>query len=91
MQRGAGERETRAYRITVRNTKPEPIDLTVDDQVPISRTNQITVEDVSAPGAERDEATGRLRWQFTLKPGESRTLDFRYTVRHPKGRAVVGL
>ena len=90
-RKSSGERESRAFRITVRNTKAEAITLTVEDQIPLSRDNQISVEDVDAPGAVRDAETGKLTWTLALKPGESRTLEFRYTIRHPKTRPVAGI
>ena len=32
---------------------------------------------------------GILKWRLTLKPGESKKLNFRYSVKYPKKEAVV--
>jgi uncharacterized protein (TIGR02231 family) len=77
--------------ITARNTRKEPVDLVVIDQVPISRDSTVRVEDLRHPEASLDAATGELKWTFTLAPGQARTLPFSYTVRYPKDRTVLGL
>jgi uncharacterized protein (TIGR02231 family) len=83
--------ETQAYRITIRNTKKEPIQLTLEDQLPVSQDSQIEVEMGEAKGAVLNKETGKLTWQLSLSPSESRTLDLKYTVKYPKDKEVAGL
>ena len=76
--------ETRAFAITVRNAKREPVGIVVEDQVPVSTTDGIEVDDVRlSDGAERERETGLVRRRPALAPGETRTLDLRYTIWHP--------
>ncbi|GAB3325761.1 DUF4139 domain-containing protein [Larkinella ripae] len=82
-------RDTYSYKITVRNTKSEPVLLTVFDQIPVSTDSRIEVDLDESAGAERNAETGRLTWNLSLKPGESRDLLFRYTVKYPKGKQLV--
>ena len=82
-------RDSYSYKITVRNTKSEPVDLTLYDQIPVSTDNRIEVELNDSAGAERNTETGRLTWNLSLKPGESRDLLFKYTIKYPKGKQLV--
>ena len=86
---GSNIRETVTYRITVRNTKPEAVRLTLEDQVPLSQNSDIEVNVEEASGAKRDQETGKLSWQVDLKPNESRTFDIRFEIKYPKGKTVV--
>ncbi|MBC7921139.1 MAG: DUF4139 domain-containing protein [Ferruginibacter sp.] len=82
--------ETVAYRITVRNTKPEAVQLTLEDQLPISRDSQVEVELLEAKEAEQNQETGKLTWRRRLNPNETQTLALKYSVKYPKGKALTG-
>ncbi len=86
---GSNIRELVTYRITVRNTKPEAIRLTLEDQVPVSQNSDIEVNVEEVSGAKRDQETGKLSWQVDLKPNETRTFDIRFEIKYPKGKTVV--
>jgi uncharacterized protein (TIGR02231 family) len=83
--------EMYVYRITVRNTKKEPIQLTIEDQLPVSQDSQIEVELLEARGAVQNKETGKLTWKLDLKASEAQTLELKYTVKYPKGKTVAGL
>ncbi|GAA4395697.1 hypothetical protein GCM10023187_02940 [Nibrella viscosa] len=85
---GSNVRESNGYRITVRNTKNEPVLLTLYDQIPVSTDSRIEVSLEDAGGAVHHAETGRLTWNLSLRPNESRTLTFRYEVKYPKGRTL---
>ena len=38
-----------------------------------------------------DAETGRLSWTITLEPGQRWETTFRFTVRAPKGKFILGL
>jgi uncharacterized protein (TIGR02231 family) len=80
--------ETVAWEIRVRNNKNRSVNLEIHDQVPVSTHSdmQITIDDRS--GATYTEATGLLIWKTDLKPGESLTRPFRYSVRYPSDRKI---
>lgn len=86
---GSNIRELVTYRITVRNTKPEAVRLTLEDQVPVSQNSDIEVNVEEVSGAKRDQETGKLSWQVDLKPNETRTFDIRFEIKYPKGKTVV--
>ncbi len=86
---GSNIRETVTYRITVRNTKPDVVKLTLEDQVPLSQNSDIEVSVEETTGAKYNSETGKLTWEVNLKPNENRTFDIRFEVKYPKGKAVV--
>lgn len=88
---GSNVRETFAYTISVRNTRKDAINIVIQDQVPVSNDKDIVVEDRETGNAEYEEATGLLKWGLTLKPNETNTLKFAYTIKYPKGKQINGL
>lgn len=88
---GAHVKEMVSYRITVRNTKNESVQLTLEDQFPVSKDSQIEVELVEANGAEQNKETGKLTWQLNLKPAQTLVLELKYNVKYPKGKSITNL
>jgi len=85
---GTNLREAFTYVTTVRNTKREPVTITVLEQFPVSNDKDIEIEDREATDAVVDETTGAVRWTITLAPSETRKLRLAYTVKHPKDRPL---
>lgn len=81
-------REARAFEIEVRNQKQQVVRITIEDQFPVSQTEEIEVTKGNYEGAELDEVTGKLKWKLELKPNQSEKLKFDYEVKFPKGRTV---
>jgi uncharacterized protein (TIGR02231 family) len=88
---GSNIRESQAYRITIRNTKKEAVDLVVEDQIPVSKNSDIEVLDAEYKGAELNAETGKLTWKMNLKPSETKIIEVKYTVKYPKGKTVTGI
>ncbi len=85
---GTNVRETFAYTISVRNTRKEPINLIIQDQLPVSNDKDIVIEDVEKENAESEETTGMLKWTLTLNSNETKKEQFGFTVKYPKGKTV---
>lgn len=88
---GSNVRESFGYRITLRNTKSEPITIVVEDQIPISQDSRIDVEAEDIQGAEYNKETGKLIWRLTLQPLDNKELILKYNVKYPKGKNIQGL
>ena len=86
---GSNQTQSIAWKLSIRNTRPEPVTLTLYDQLPVSRNNNITVTAEEISGGSLDEAKGIITWQITLQPGEQRDLALRYKVKYPKGRNLI--
>lgn len=84
--------ETRSIEIVVRNTKNIPVDIVIEDQIPVVHgTQEIKVELTDGAGASLDPATGLLRWNKKLGSKDSEKIVFTYEIRYPKGKGIVGL
>lgn len=80
--------KTMAYKIQVKNHKNRTIKLVIQDQVPVSRNKEIEVELNDISKAELDEVTGILEWKARLKPGASKEIDIKYTIKYDKTQNV---
>jgi uncharacterized protein (TIGR02231 family) len=84
--------ETRTIEIVVRNTKNIPVEIVLEDQIPIvTGTNEIRVDLFESGGATLDEATGKLTWKVKLKVKDTKKITFTYQIRYPKGKTIAGL
>lgn len=76
--------DSRGYEIVVRNAKRQAINLTIEDQFPISKAKEIEVVDQEAEEAEIDKETGKITWRLKLEPNKERKLKHKFTVKSPK-------
>lgn len=88
---GSNRKEEYAYEIIVRNTKKDLIDITFEDQIPVSQNSQIEVEVIDTGGAEYDATTGKLVWKMKLGSSETKSVIFKYSVKYPKNKTIDGL
>ena len=80
-----------AYEIELHNLKAHPVKVAVQDQIPVSRSENIKIKlRGSAPEATQSDL-GLLDWTIELGPNEKRTLRFDYGVETPRDTTVVGL
>ena len=86
---GRSRSETVAFETEIRNTKRRPIEIVIEDQIPVSTNDQIDIEHELGDGATLDEETGLLRWQLTVPPQTTKDVAFRYTVEYPNDERVV--
>ncbi|MFZ6009359.1 MAG: DUF4139 domain-containing protein [Bacteroidota bacterium] len=88
---GTNQRESYAYEISVRNTKSEPAKINLEDQVPVSQDNQIEVTVSDVGGAKYNKDTGKLIWEMSLQPNETKKVVYKFEVKYPKDRTIPGL
>lgn len=86
---GSNQTQTTGWKFIVRNTRTEPVVLTLADQLPVSRNSAINVTAEELSGGQLDKESGIVTWKMELKPGEQRELRLRYAVKYPKGRMLV--
>ena len=78
-----------AYSIEVKNLKSIPIDIVIQDQIPITQNADITIEKSDlGKGGNLDETTGLMEWSFNLKPKESKLFDYNFKVKHNKDKQI---
>ncbi len=84
--------ETRTIELMVRNTKNIPIEMELEDQIPIVQgTEEIKVKLLNSDDAELDELTGKLKWRVKLGVKDTKKITFTYEIRYPKNKPVMGL
>lgn len=80
-------KETLSYEITVRNNNQSPINIEIQDQIPVSQESDIKVDAIETSGATPDPLSGKLVYELKLNPSESKILINTFTVQYPKAKA----
>jgi len=85
--------DERAFKTTVRNGHDFAIKVAIEDQLPVSESEDIVVEllpSTTPPTTTnlRDKR-GVLQWAFEIKPGDVKDIAFAWRIRWPKDKGVV--
>ncbi|HAR35820.1 MAG TPA: hypothetical protein DCR87_02715 [Acidobacteria bacterium] len=89
---GRNERVNQVFRITLENLRNRPVEIEVQDQLPVSQNTKIEVKDVKImPSPSSRDEKGMLTWKLKLEPGEKQEIILDFTVEYPKGSRVIGL
>tara|TARA_R110002096_G_scaffold432976_4_gene650821 strand:+ start:17818 stop:19704 length:1887 start_codon:yes stop_codon:yes gene_type:complete len=86
---GSKTRESLSYEITIRNTKPEAISISVEDQIPVSTDESIKVTPKDISGGKLDKETGIITWDLELKSNETKKLRIDFEVEYPKSKKII--
>jgi hypothetical protein len=80
------------YAIIAENFKRDRVELTIIDQIPVSKSEEIEVEvDQITPQPIPDTSfaeKGILKWKLELESGEKKTVEVRYRVIYPKNTRI---
>tara|TARA_B100000508_G_scaffold130740_1_gene118295 strand:+ start:301 stop:1989 length:1689 start_codon:yes stop_codon:yes gene_type:complete len=81
--------KTSQYQIEILNNKDKTIELIIQDQIPVSKKDdiEIIVDDLSK--GELNEVTGLVEWTFKIKSKQKEKIDLKYTVKHKKNEPLV--
>lgn len=88
---GFNRERTFGYEFSIRNTKSSAVTLQLQDQIPVSQDEDITVKLIEKSGASHDEETGKLTWNIRLAPGKTEKIRLVFSVKHPKKKNVPGI
>jgi uncharacterized protein (TIGR02231 family) len=88
---GNQRRTTYAYRLMITNLRDFQAELTLTEQLPVSRNEQIKVSLTRTNPQIYTNETGMLEWSLTLPPLSKLELYYQFTVEHPSELTVVGL
>ncbi len=84
-------RTSYAYRLNVTNLKQVQIHLTLREQLPVSRNEQIKVRSTLTNPKIPPGEMGLLEWQISLLPHAKQELYYQFVVEHPPDLTVIGL
>jgi uncharacterized protein (TIGR02231 family) len=80
------------YEIKLENLLPVKANLTLHDQFPVPRHEEIKVKLESAdPRPTEQTELNLLKWELSLEPKEKRTIRFDFSVESPQGMEIIGL
>jgi len=72
------------YQIEIQNNKSSEVQVIIQDQYPITTQSEIHIELTEKSNAKELPGNGVLEWEYTLKPGENRKMEFGFKIKHPK-------
>lgn len=87
---GNTKKENATYEISIRNTRKEPIQIEVEDQIPVSTDKEIEVKLLDNTGASFNPETGKLTWVLSLLPEQTQKISFSFEVKYPKDKQISG-
>jgi uncharacterized protein (TIGR02231 family) len=85
---GSSKKELTTYEISMRNTRKEPLILTVEDQIPVSTDKEIEIKMLNASNAVYNQTTGKLVWTIRLEAEQSQSIKFSYEIKYPKDKQL---
>ena len=86
---GSNKTEIYSFLITVRNNKPGPVKITLNDQIPVSSNSGITVEATELTGGKLNSQSGFVKWDLEIKPEETKQIILTYSVKYPKDKTII--
>ena len=80
------------YEIKIKNRLPNPVKVELQDQIPVSRHEQIKIklDKIHPEPAEKSELN-ILEWHLSLAAAAEQTIGYEFTVEHPRSLRVAGL
>ncbi len=88
---GQQRRMSYAYRLNVTNLQQVQVHLTLKEQLPVSRNEQIKVRSTLTNPKIVAGEMGLLEWIMSLPPQAKQELYYQFVVEHPPDLAVTGL
>lgn len=85
---GNNRKATFSYEMVIKNNRKGAVNLELNDQLPVSKNTDIVVESIELSKAQLDPATGKLKWNMTLAPDESKKVILTYSVKYPRSQSV---
>lgn len=80
--------KTVTYEIAIKNYKAGSINLTIEDQLPITTNEDIKVELLTSSKAEYNNDDGMLIWKYDIGAKETKKLSFSYSMKYHKDKQL---
>ena len=77
-----------SYEMLIKNNRKSAVNIDLEDQLPISQSSEIIVDQVELSKGLVNKDDGKVSWKFLIPPGESQKVIFTYTIKYPKNRNV---
>ncbi|MBK8624817.1 MAG: DUF4139 domain-containing protein [Saprospiraceae bacterium] len=80
--------EIRAYSLSIKNNKSQPIRVKMQDHIPLSTDKSIEIFDFEAKTGIIHPDTRIVTWDIEVKPKSEQTKELKYTVKYPSGKRL---
>jgi uncharacterized protein (TIGR02231 family) len=88
---GGQQVKTLHFDLVVKNTRSRPVEVVLEDQVPLSKNRDIEVKIEELSGGAQEAETGKVTWKLSLAAGATEKRRLAFSVKYPKDRDVGGL
>jgi uncharacterized protein (TIGR02231 family) len=80
------------YTVTLTNNLPRPAKVTIEDQFPVSRHEQIksVLQSVTPPPTEQTDMN-ILKWELEIAAGKKQEISFSFQVEQPRDLQITGI
>jgi uncharacterized protein (TIGR02231 family) len=85
---GSNRTDTYSYLITIRNNKSNTVNITLNDQIPVSSNSSIIVDAIELSGGKLNPQTGEIKWDLEIKQQETRQIVLTFSVKYPRDKTV---
>ena len=79
------------YEIKIKNNKNIPVKILVEEQIPISKNEEIEIELLDRSNGIYTSEDGKIKWNVSLDGNKSEAKKLVYSVRYPKNKTIIGL
>ena len=86
---GSNRTDIYSYLITIRNNKSNQVNITLNDQIPVSSNSSINVDAIELSGGKLNQQTGEIKWDLEIKQQETRQIVLTYSVKYPKDKTII--
>ena len=86
---GSSKTDERSWEISIRNKKQQPINITIQDQFPISNNKDIVIDKGNYKEGSLDETTNMITWRLKIDPAKEKKIGFNYSVKSPKSASII--
>ncbi len=81
-----------AYEIVLENLKDEVVNIEVQDQIPVSKHEQIKIKlDNVRPEPDEQSDLNLIEWQPVLESKEKKKISYEFVVEHPRSLRIGGI
>jgi len=86
---GSKKEEIKSWLISVKNNKQQNINLSLIDQIPVSTIEEIEVNPLNISNGKLDPQSGKIKWEFQLKPSGKEDIELKYSIKSPKSKRLI--
>ncbi len=85
---GNNKKELVGFQIKVRNTKSSPIKIVIEDQIPITGNEEISISIEEDSDGNLDNDTGIISWKTDISPSSTKVIELKFEAKFPKEKFV---